>query len=60
MNLVFQPFEVVGAGLATLVTAIIFLDGESHWFEGSSCSRCTRWWRWGPTFSIDLAKQPSS
>jgi Ca2+:H+ antiporter len=34
MNLVFQPFEVVALGLATLVTAIIFLDGESHWFEG--------------------------
>ena len=34
MNLVFQPFEVVALGLATLVTAIIVLDGESHWFEG--------------------------
>jgi Ca2+:H+ antiporter len=34
MNLVFQPFEVVALGLATLVTAIITLDGESHWFEG--------------------------
>jgi Ca2+:H+ antiporter len=34
MNLVFKPFEVVALGLATLVTAIITLDGESHWFEG--------------------------
>jgi Ca2+:H+ antiporter len=34
MNLVFTPFEVVALGLATLVTAIITLDGESHWFEG--------------------------
>ena len=34
MNLVFQPFEVVAMGLATLLAAIITLDGESHWFEG--------------------------
>lgn len=34
MNLVFQPFEVMALGLATVVTAIITLDGESHWFEG--------------------------
>jgi Ca2+:H+ antiporter len=34
MNLVFQPFEVVALAMATLVTAIITLDGESHWFEG--------------------------
>jgi Ca2+:H+ antiporter len=34
MNLVFSPFEVIALGLATLVTAIITLDGESHWFEG--------------------------
>ena len=34
MNLVFTPFEVVALGLATIVTAIITLDGESHWFEG--------------------------
>jgi Ca2+:H+ antiporter len=34
MNLVFQPFEVVALGLATIVVAIITLDGESHWFEG--------------------------
>jgi Ca2+:H+ antiporter len=34
MNLVFSPFEVAALGLATLVTAIITLDGESHWFEG--------------------------
>ena len=34
MNLVFTPFEVVALGLATVVAAIITLDGESHWFEG--------------------------
>ena len=34
MDLVFTPFEVMTLGLATLVTAIITLDGESHWFEG--------------------------
>jgi Ca2+:H+ antiporter len=34
MNLVFTPFEVMALGLATIVTAIITLDGESHWFEG--------------------------
>ena len=34
MNLVFQPFEVAALGLATILTAIITLDGESHWFEG--------------------------
>jgi Ca2+:H+ antiporter len=34
MSLVFTPFEVAALGLATLVTAIITLDGESHWFEG--------------------------
>jgi Ca2+:H+ antiporter len=34
MNLVFQPFEVAILFLATLVTAIVTLDGESHWFEG--------------------------
>jgi Ca2+:H+ antiporter len=34
MDLVFRPFEVVALGLATLLTAIILLDGETHWFEG--------------------------
>jgi Ca2+:H+ antiporter len=34
MNLVFRPFEVLALGAATIVTAIITLDGESHWFEG--------------------------
>jgi Ca2+:H+ antiporter len=34
MNLVFRPFEVLALGMATFVTAIITLDGESHWFEG--------------------------
>ena len=34
MDLVFTPFEVLSLFLATLVTAFITLDGESHWFEG--------------------------
>jgi Ca2+:H+ antiporter len=34
MNLVFRPFEVLALAMATMVTAIITLDGESHWFEG--------------------------
>jgi Ca2+:H+ antiporter len=34
MDLVFLPFEVAAIGMATIVTAIITLDGESHWFEG--------------------------
>jgi Ca2+:H+ antiporter len=34
MNLVFRPFEVAILFLATLVTSIVTLDGESHWFEG--------------------------
>jgi Ca2+:H+ antiporter len=34
MNLAFTPFEVIALGMATVVAAIITLDGESHWFEG--------------------------
>jgi Ca2+:H+ antiporter len=34
MDLVFRPFEVLALGMATIVTAILTLDGESHWFEG--------------------------
>lgn len=34
MNLVFAPLQVVALFLATLLAAIITLDGESHWFEG--------------------------
>jgi len=34
MNLVFTPLEVVALGLSTIITSIITLDGESHWFEG--------------------------
>ena len=34
MDLVFRPFEVIALGLATIVVAILTLDGESHWFEG--------------------------
>jgi Ca2+:H+ antiporter len=34
MNLVFTPIEVVAVGLSAVLTAIVTLDGESHWFEG--------------------------
>jgi Ca2+:H+ antiporter len=34
MNLVFTPFQVLALALATAVSALITLDGESHWFEG--------------------------
>ena len=34
MDLVFTTFEVAAVGLTTIITAIITLDGESHWFEG--------------------------
>jgi Ca2+:H+ antiporter len=34
MNLVFTPLEVIAVGLATMLAAILTLDGESHWFEG--------------------------
>ena len=34
MNLVFAPLQVVALFLATFLSAIITLDGESHWFEG--------------------------
>lgn len=34
MNLVFTTFEVAALGFTTVITAIITLDGESHWFEG--------------------------
>jgi Ca2+:H+ antiporter len=34
MDLVFPSFEVVGLGIAVVTSAIITLDGESHWFEG--------------------------
>lgn len=34
MNLVFSTFEVIGLSIAVITSAIITLDGESHWFEG--------------------------
>jgi Ca2+:H+ antiporter len=34
VNLVFTGFEVISLAVATVVVAIITLDGESHWFEG--------------------------
>ena len=34
MNLVFPPFQVAALGIAVIVSAIVTLDGESHWLEG--------------------------
>jgi Ca2+:H+ antiporter len=34
MSLVFPVFQVVALGIATIVSAIVTLDGESHWLEG--------------------------
>jgi Ca2+:H+ antiporter len=34
MTLVFPLFQVVALAVATIVSAIVTLDGESHWFEG--------------------------
>jgi len=34
MDLVFTPFQVLALALATGVSALLTLDGESHWFEG--------------------------
>jgi Ca2+:H+ antiporter len=35
MNLVFQPLEVAAVGAAVGISALIALDGESNWLEGS-------------------------
>jgi Ca2+:H+ antiporter len=35
MDLVFSPFEVVAVALAVISTALIALDGETHWLEGA-------------------------
>ncbi len=34
MDFVFTPFEVAVVGLATLIVAVISLDGRSNWLEG--------------------------
>jgi len=34
MDLVFTPFQVLALALSTAVSALLTLDGESHWFEG--------------------------
>jgi Ca2+:H+ antiporter len=34
MTLVFPLFQVIALGIAAIVSAIVTLDGESHWFEG--------------------------
>jgi Ca2+:H+ antiporter len=35
MDLVFSTFEVAAVGLATLIVALISLDGRSNWLEGA-------------------------
>ena len=35
MDLAFRPLESVAVGVAVLSTAIIALDGETHWLEGA-------------------------
>jgi len=35
MDLNFSRFEAASIGLAVLATAIIALDGETHWLEGA-------------------------
>ncbi len=34
MNLIFNPFEVVGIVIAVAVSQILLIDGKSHWMEG--------------------------
>jgi len=34
MDLIFNPFEVVGIVVAVAVSQILLLDGKSHWMEG--------------------------
>jgi len=52
MDLVFRPFEVIALGLATIVVAILTLDGESHCSKGCNCWQSTQWWASQP-FSSD-------
>jgi Ca2+:H+ antiporter len=35
MDLAFRPLESIAVGIAVLATAIIGLDGETHWLEGA-------------------------
>ncbi len=35
MNLVFTPLEVAAVGAAVGISALVALDGESHWLEGA-------------------------
>lgn len=34
LSLVFNAFEIMGIALAVIALAIVYLDGESNWFEG--------------------------
>jgi Ca2+:H+ antiporter len=35
MDLVFNQFELIALGAASLVAALVALDGESNWLEGA-------------------------
>ena len=35
VTLVFPPFQVAALGIAVIVSAVVTLDGESHWLEGA-------------------------
>lgn len=35
MTLIFNPFELVSIAFAVTITAVISLDGRSHWMEGA-------------------------
>jgi len=35
LTLVFNPFELAALGAASLITAMVALDGESNWMEGA-------------------------
>ncbi len=35
MNLVFNPYELVGLGAAAAIATLVSIDGESNWLEGA-------------------------
>jgi Ca2+:H+ antiporter len=35
MDLAFPPLEVAAVGVAAAIAALVSLDGESNWLEGS-------------------------
>jgi Ca2+:H+ antiporter len=34
MSLIFNPFAIVAIASSVLILSLVFLDGESNWFEG--------------------------